>query len=111
LLKKAFSSPCLFFPRAGATESCNEAKRLYQIAGAEERFDKAQAPEKHGLTLPLRQATWFDRWLAKRQSRTRELRKLSEPVRHVGQVEQPFTKEPQVLLDWIKAVMWPSFSN
>jgi dienelactone hydrolase len=55
-----------FFPLAGAVESCDEAKRLYKLAGAGENFSQVEAPEKHGLTLPLRRAAygWFDRWLA-----------------------------------------------
>ena len=55
-----------FFPIEGARESFAEAKRLYEAAGAGGRIDRVEAAEKHGLTLPLRQAAyaWFDRWLA-----------------------------------------------
>jgi dienelactone hydrolase len=58
-----------FFPIAGARESFAEAKRLYEVAGAGERIDRAEAAEKHGLSLPLRQAAygWLDRWLAERK--------------------------------------------
>jgi dienelactone hydrolase len=55
-----------FFPIEGARESFAEAKRLYEVAGVGERIERAEAPEKHGLTLPLREAVygWFGRWLA-----------------------------------------------
>ena len=58
-----------FFPIEGARESFAEAKRLFEIAGAAERIDREEAPTRHGLSLPLRQAVyrWFDRWLADRQ--------------------------------------------
>jgi dienelactone hydrolase len=58
-----------FFPIEGARESLAEAKRLYEVAGAADRIDRAEAPEKHGLTLPLRRAgyAWFDRWLSGRR--------------------------------------------
>lgn len=57
-----------FFPIEGARESFAEAKRLYEIAGAGDRIARAEAPEKHGLTRPLREAVygWFDRWLSGR---------------------------------------------
>ena len=57
-----------FFPIEGARESFAEAKRLFEIAGAGERIDRAEAAEHHGLTRPLRLAIyrWFDRWLAGR---------------------------------------------
>ena len=57
-----------FFPIEGARESFAEAKRLYEMAGAGERAQMVEAPGKHGLALPLRQAVydWFDRWLAAR---------------------------------------------
>ena len=58
-----------FFPIEGARETFAEAQRLYEAAGAGERVKRAEAAEKHGLTLPLRQAIydWFDRWLAGRK--------------------------------------------
>ena len=54
-----------FFPIEGARESFAEARRLYQVAGVEERIAMAEAAEKHGLSLPLRKAIYafFDRWL------------------------------------------------
>jgi dienelactone hydrolase/pimeloyl-ACP methyl ester carboxylesterase len=54
-----------FFPIEGARESFAEAKRLYEVAGAVERIERAEAPEKHGLSRPLREAVygWFGRWL------------------------------------------------
>jgi cephalosporin-C deacetylase-like acetyl esterase len=58
-----------FFPIEGARESFAEAKKLYEVAGAGERIERAEAEEKHGLTLPLRKAVygWFERWLADRK--------------------------------------------
>jgi dienelactone hydrolase len=55
-----------FFPIQGTRESFAEAKRLYEIAGVGERIERAEANERHGLTLPLRVAVyqWFDHWLA-----------------------------------------------
>jgi pimeloyl-ACP methyl ester carboxylesterase len=57
-----------FFPIEGARASFAEAKRLYEVAGVPERVAQAESPEKHGLSLPLRTATysWFERWLAVR---------------------------------------------
>jgi cephalosporin-C deacetylase-like acetyl esterase len=54
-----------FFPIEGARESFAEAKRLFGVAGAGDRIDRAEAAERHGLTKPLRLAVyaWFDRWL------------------------------------------------
>jgi cephalosporin-C deacetylase-like acetyl esterase len=58
-----------FFPIEGARESFAQAKQLYEVAGAAECVERVEAAEKHGLTLPLRQAVygWFDRWLAGRK--------------------------------------------
>jgi dienelactone hydrolase len=55
-----------FFPIAGARESFAEAQRLFTVAGVPERVSLAEAPGRHGLSLPLRAAVyrWFDRWLA-----------------------------------------------
>ncbi len=54
-----------FFPVAGARESFAEAQHLFEVAGARERIEKVEAPEKHGLSLPLRRGVYrfFDRWL------------------------------------------------
>ncbi len=59
-----------FFPIEGARESFAEARKLYQVAGAAERVALAEAAEKHGLSPPLRKATYafFDRWLAGRKT-------------------------------------------
>src|SRR5262249_29709157 len=40
-----------------------------QLAGAEERLAMVEAPQKHGLSLPLREAIYafFDRWLGGRK--------------------------------------------
>jgi dienelactone hydrolase len=57
-----------FFPIEGARESFDEAKRLYTVAGAADRIARVEAPEKHGLSLVIREAVygWFGRWLADR---------------------------------------------
>ncbi len=57
-----------FFPIEGARASFAEAQRLYEVAGAPERVAQVEAPERHGLSLPLRSAvySWFDRWLGGR---------------------------------------------
>jgi cephalosporin-C deacetylase-like acetyl esterase len=92
-----------FFPIEGARESFAEAKALYEIAGAGERIERTEAAEKHGLTLPLRQAIygWFERWLAGRpvQGEVKEI--LVEPraakqllVCAEGQVNLTFKSRP-----------------
>jgi hypothetical protein len=55
-----------FFPIEGARETFDEARRLYEVAGAGERINRVEAAERHGLSLPLRTATyeWFGRWLS-----------------------------------------------
>ena len=55
-----------FFPIEGARESFDEAKRLYEVAGAGDRIKRVEAAEKHGLSAPLRLAVyeWFGRWLS-----------------------------------------------
>jgi cephalosporin-C deacetylase-like acetyl esterase len=57
-----------FFPIEGARESFLEAKHLFEVAGAGAAMTKTEAPLKHGLSAPLRRATYlfFDRWLADR---------------------------------------------
>jgi cephalosporin-C deacetylase-like acetyl esterase len=57
-----------FFPIEGARESFAEAQHLFGVAGAGKQVERAEANERHGLTLPLRRAVydWFDRWLAGR---------------------------------------------
>jgi cephalosporin-C deacetylase-like acetyl esterase len=54
-----------FFPIEGARESHAEARKLYEVAGAAEAINLAEADGKHGLSQPLREAAyaWFDRWL------------------------------------------------
>jgi Acetyl xylan esterase (AXE1) len=55
-----------FFPIEGARETFDEARRLYEVAGVGDRIDRVEAAERHGLSLPLRTATyeWFGRWLS-----------------------------------------------
>jgi cephalosporin-C deacetylase-like acetyl esterase len=58
-----------FFPIEGARASFAQAKHLYEVAGAAGNIERVEAAEKHGLTLPLRQAVYafFDRHLAGRK--------------------------------------------
>jgi hypothetical protein len=58
-----------FFPIAGARASFAEAQRLYEVAGAEGRIERVEAPGRHGLSVTLRQAVyaWFERWLLGRE--------------------------------------------
>ena len=55
-----------FFPIEGTRETAAETKRLYEVAGAADRVKCVEAPGRHGLAVPLRQAVydWFDQWLA-----------------------------------------------
>lgn len=54
-----------FFPIAGTRATFAEARRLYAVAGADDRIDMVTAPGPHGLSRPLREAAyaWFDHWL------------------------------------------------
>ena len=54
-----------FFPIEGTRETFAEARRLYRVAGLDDRIGLVEAPGGHGLSRPLRDATyaWFDRWL------------------------------------------------
>jgi cephalosporin-C deacetylase-like acetyl esterase len=54
-----------FFPIDGTRATFAEVARLYQVAGARDRASLVEADEKHGMTLPLREAVygWFERWL------------------------------------------------
>jgi dienelactone hydrolase len=98
-----------FFPIEGTRESFAEAKRLYQVAGATECIDLVEAPEKHGLTLPLRRAAygWFDRWLAGRKDdlRTAEIPVSPRPPQELqvcpeGQVNVAFRSRPLLTVAW-----------
>ena len=55
-----------FFPIEGARESFDEARRLYEVAGAGDRIKRVEAAEKHGLfaTFALAVYEWFGRWLS-----------------------------------------------
>jgi dienelactone hydrolase len=58
-----------FFSIEGARETYAEARRLFEAAGTLGRIDRVEAAERHGLTVPLRQAVygWFERWLNDRR--------------------------------------------
>lgn len=88
-----------FFPIEGARESYAEARRLYEVVGATERMAMVEAAEKHGLSLPLRKATYafFDRWLAERNEagEVREVDVKPRPAKELfvckeGQVQVTF---------------------
>ena len=91
-----------FFPIEGARESLAEAKKLYEAAGVAERIERAEAEEKHGLTLPLRKAVygWFERWLARRKdASTDEIPVTPRPAKELlvcekGQVNLSFRSRP-----------------
>src|SRR5262249_32222284 len=92
-----------FFPIEGARETFAEAKKLFEAAGAGERIERAEAAEKHGLTLPLRTAVyeWFDRWLAGRKDAGKVEEVAVKPratnellVCESGQVNRTFQSRP-----------------
>jgi dienelactone hydrolase/pimeloyl-ACP methyl ester carboxylesterase len=92
-----------FFPIEGARESFEEAKRLFEIAGVGDRIARAEAAERHGLTLPLRKAVydWFERWLNGQQNSkpVEEVTVTPRPARELlvctsGQVNRTFQSRP-----------------
>jgi dienelactone hydrolase/pimeloyl-ACP methyl ester carboxylesterase len=92
-----------FFPIEGTRESHAEAKKLYRVAGAEERIGLVEAPQKHGLSQPLREATyaWFDRWLSARDGGrpAKEVAVTPRPAKDLlvcpdGQVSVSFRSRP-----------------
>jgi cephalosporin-C deacetylase-like acetyl esterase len=92
-----------FFPIEGARETFAEAKKLFEVAGAGERIERAEAAEKHGLSLPLRTAVyeWFDRWLAGRKDAGKAEEVEVKPrlanelfVCESGQVNRTFESRP-----------------
>ena len=97
-----------FFPIEGARETHAEVKKLYEAANAGDRLSIAEAAEKHGLTLPLREAayTFFDRWLAERKEpRGKEIPVKPRPAKELlvcadGQVNLTFKSRPLLPLAW-----------
>jgi cephalosporin-C deacetylase-like acetyl esterase len=91
-----------FFPIEGARETFIEVKRLYEVTGSADRFDKKEADAGHGLSLPLRQAAyaWFDRWLlGRREPREVEIKVTPRPVNELlvcadGQVNVTHKSRP-----------------
>lgn len=87
-----------FFPIEGTRESFAEAKKLFEAAGAGDKLALAEADERHGFSLPLRQAAyaWFERWLFDRaEPREQEIEVKPRPTQelHVcaeGQVNLSF---------------------
>ena len=92
-----------FFPIEGARESFDEARRLYEVAGAGDRIKRVEADEKHGLTQPLRLAVydWFGRWLSGRSEAVPavEIPAIPRPVTQLlvcpeGQVNLTYRSRP-----------------
>jgi dienelactone hydrolase len=91
-----------FFPIEGARETYAEARRLFEVAGAGDRIDRVEAAERHGLTLPLRQAVyrWFERWLNHRDdpATAAEIPATPRPPKELlaagGQVNLTFRSRP-----------------
>lgn len=91
-----------FFPIEGARETEAEVKRLYEVAGAGERFGRAEADAPHGLSLTLRQACYafFDRWLLDRKEpREEEIKVTPRPAKELlvcadGQVNLTYKSRP-----------------
>jgi len=54
-----------FFSITGARQTAAEARRVYKLLGAPEKFDQFEADDGHGYTQPRRLAAynWFSRWL------------------------------------------------
>jgi len=102
-----------FFPIEGARESYDEAKHLYETAGAGEKLAKVEAAERHGLSLPLRLGVYgfFERWLAGREAAgpvngtPEELPVEPRPASELlacpdGQVSTSFQSRPLLPLAW-----------
>jgi len=54
-----------FFSITGARNTFQEARRVYALAGAQEKLDMVEADDGHGYSKPRRLAAynWFSRWL------------------------------------------------
>lgn len=91
-----------FFPIEGSRETFDEVKRLYEVAGAPEKFGKTEADAGHGLSLTLREAcyAWFDRWLLDRKEpRREEIKVTPRPAKELlvsadGQVNLTYKSRP-----------------
>lgn len=92
-----------FFPIAGARESFAEARRLYALAGAEDRIAQVEASTPHGLGQTLREGVygWFERWLTGHvdAGRSREVAVTPRPADALrvcgdGQVNVTFRSKP-----------------
>jgi dienelactone hydrolase len=96
-----------FFPIEGARETFTEARRLYGVAGAAESLAMVEAPEKHGLSQPLRQAIYgfFARCLAGQKAEG-EVKEITVPLRSAhelrvcpdGQVNESLHSRPLLTL-------------
>jgi cephalosporin-C deacetylase-like acetyl esterase len=95
-----------FFPIEGARETFAEAQHLYEIAGAADKVERAEAAAKHGLSAPLRAAVyaWFDRWLAgKKDAAADEVAVKPRPAKELevcpdGQANVSFRSRPLLSL-------------
>ncbi|HEV3261662.1 MAG TPA: acetylxylan esterase [Gemmataceae bacterium] len=92
-----------FVPIEGTNETFGEVKKLYQVAKVEKHFKRSVAPGKHGLSLPLRQATYlaFDQWFYGHEKRpfAEEIDVKPRPPRELrvcarGQVQLQFKSRP-----------------
>ena len=69
-----------FFPIAGARDTYQEAKRLYQIMGAPDAVGFYEYDDGHGWSQPRREATyrWFSQWLQGKENKSPELEVKTE---------------------------------
>ena len=109
-----------FFPIEGARETFAEAKRLYEVVGAGEQIARAEARERHGLSLPLRTAVyeWFDRWLAGRKVDAPVVETAVKPrpdkellVCPDGQVNSSLQSRPLLPLAWEQFAKQPKVAR
>jgi dienelactone hydrolase len=85
-----------YFNIEDAWMSFRMAKRLYGRLGYPERMELAEADEKHGFSVPLREATvrWMLRWLAGREEAVFEPKDMDVPT----QEDLRCTPEGEVML-------------
>lgn len=74
-----------FFSIAGARQTYQEARRIYERAGAADRIAMVEADDGHGYSTPRRLAAyrWFERW-------------LKGTAREVPEPEAPIAREEEL---------------